>query len=190
MKTVSINEVVFKKIIEGTKRCIAQGDDYDKAMQLIKVVVKTESITAYACDGYRAARVEVRNAHPIDKEFEFFIKPIGFKVSKRGINVVDIELVRQKAFVEIPTEYGTVKYGFTQPLKGYSFDIEKFYEEARKSDYNVGLTPRYVEDALKAIGGDCMVFKAKENNMKPIILVREEDNVLNEQLILPRHLEV
>ena len=103
-------------------------------------------------DGYRAARVEIKNTCPIDEEFTCYIKPITVKVSKSGINSVVIEQTGEKTFVEVATEYGVLRYGFDIP-RGDFVDIEKIYIEARQHDRNVGIQPRYVIDALKALNG-------------------------------------
>lgn len=68
MKRVEINEMQFKRLIDGVKHCISK-DTSRPILQYIQIVVKHDTITAYALDGYRAGRVEIKNTYPIDEEF-------------------------------------------------------------------------------------------------------------------------
>lgn len=190
MKRVEINEISFKKLIDGVKRCVAK-DETRPIMQYIQFVVKHDTITAYATDGYRAGRVEISNKCPIDEEFTCLIKPFTVKVSKRGINPVVIEQAGEKTFVEVVTEYGVLRYGFNIPT-GKFIDIEKVYVNARPHDRELGVQPRYVIDALKALSGiqtagsvSYAVLESMENNKMPFIIRAKGDGIINEQLILP-----
>lgn len=190
MKRVGINEIQFKRIIDGVKHCVEKSD-YRPILQYIQIKVAADTITAYALDGYRAARVEIKNTCPIDEEFTCYIKPITVKVSKGGINPVFIEQTDEKTFVEVVTEYGVLRYGFDIPQGDY-VDIEKIYIGARQHDRNVGIQPRYVIDALKALNGIerngagyQAVIESKEDNKSPFIIRAKCDGVTNEQLILP-----
>lgn len=190
MKRVEINEIIFKKLIDGVKHCVSKGDSRS-ILQYIQIKVKTDTITAYALDGYRAGRVEIKNACPIDEEFTCLIKPFTVKTSKNGINPVVIEQSDKKTFVEVMTEYGVLRYGFDIPNDEF-FDIEKVYAAARPHDRELGLRPRYVIDALKALngidycgGGYRAVFEIKENNKEAFIIRVKNEDITNEQLILP-----
>lgn len=190
MKRVEINELKFKSLIDGVKHCVSKNGCLP-ILEYIQIKVKPDTITAYAIDGYRAARVEIKNTFPIDEEFTCLIKPITVKVSKRGINPVVIEHTDENTFVEVITEYGVLRYGFAVP-SGEFTDIEKIYENARQHDRKLGLQTRYVIDALKALkginhisGGDYAVFESKENNTQPFIIRAKNDGIINEQLILP-----
>lgn len=57
MKRVEINEIQFKRLIDGVKHCVEKSD-YRPMLQYIQIKVKSDSITAYALDGYRAARIK------------------------------------------------------------------------------------------------------------------------------------
>lgn len=190
MKRVEINEIIFKKLIDGVKHCVSK-DDSRPILQYIQIKVKTDTITAYALDGYRAGRVEIKNTCPIDEEFTCLIKPFTVKTSKNGTNPVVIEQSDKKTFVEVMTEYGVLRYGFDIPNDEF-FDIEKVYAAARPHDMELGLRPRYVIDALKAlngidycVGGYRAVFEIKENNKKAFIIRAKNEDITNEQLILP-----
>lgn len=190
MKRVEINELQFKRLIDGVKHCVAK-DNYRPILQYIQIKVAADTITAYALDGYRAARVEVKNTCPIDEEFTCYIKPLTVKVSKRGINPVVIELTDGKTFIEAATDCGVIKYGFTVP-QGDFVDIEKIYADSRPHDRELGIPPRYVIDALKALNGIdyCggsyrAIWESKENSKTPFIIRVKGDGIINEQLILP-----
>lgn len=192
MKRVEINELQFKSLIDGVKHCVAK-DDSRPILRYIQIVVKYGTITAYALDGYRAGRVKIKNTYPIDEEFTCYINPLTVKVSKRGVNPVVIEQTDKKTFVEVMTEYGILRYGFNNPTEKF-FDIEKTYVDARRHDRALGVNPRYVIDALKALKGisptpmrgeSFVVFESKKNNKKAFIIRAKNGNVTNEQLILP-----
>lgn len=190
MKRVEINEIQFKRLIDGVKHCVEKSD-YRPILQYIQIKVAADTITAYALDGYRAARVEIKNTCPIDEEFTCYIKPITVKVSKGGINSVVIEQTREKTFVEVATEYGVLRYGFTMP-QGDFVDVEKVFAGARPHDRELGMQPRYVIDALKALNGidHCggsyrAIWESKENSKTPFIIRAKGDGITNEQLILP-----
>lgn len=59
MKRVEINEIQFKLLIDGVKHCVEKSD-YRPILQYIQIKVAADTITAYALDGYRAARVEIK----------------------------------------------------------------------------------------------------------------------------------
>ena len=190
MKRVEINELQFKRLIDGVKRCVTK-DNYRPIFQYIQIKVKTDTITAYALDGYRAGRVEIENTCPIDEDFTCLIKPFTVKVSKLGINPVVIEQAGEKTFVEVVTEYGALRYDFDIPTDE-PFDVEKVYAAARPHDRELGLRPRYVIDALKALNGIdyCggsyrAILESKENSKEPFIIRVKGDGIINEQLILP-----
>ena len=90
------------------------------------------------------------------------------------------------------TEYGVLRYGFDIPNDKF-IDIEKVYAAARPHDRELGLSPRYVIDAMKALNGICLfgggksyaVFDSKENNKEAFIIRAKNENITNEQLILP-----
>lgn len=190
MKKVIINELQFKRLIDGVKHSVAT-DNIRPVLQYIQIKVTADIITAYSLDGYRASRVEIKNDCPIDEEFTCYIKPLTVKVSKRGINPVVVEQSDEKTFVEVITEYGIARYGFTAP-KAEFIDVEKIYENSRPHDRELGLNPRYIIDALKSLSGiqrmgsrSCAVFESKENNKTAFIIRAKNDDIVNEQLILP-----
>lgn len=190
MKKVEINELQFKRLMDGVKHSVAT-DCTRPVLQYIQIKVTAHTITAYSLDGYRASRVEIKNDFPIDEEFTCYIKPLTVKVSKRGTNPVIIEQSDEKSFVELITEYGIVRYTFTTP-KDKFIDVEKVYETARPHDRELGLNPRYLIDALRSLNGvqrigsqSCAVFETKENNHTAFIIRAKNDDIVNEQLILP-----
>lgn len=190
MKRVEINELQFKKMMDGVKHCVSKYDSRP-ILEYIQIKVKPDTITAYALDGYRAALVEIKNTFPTDQEFTCYIRPLTVKVSKRGTNPVVIECTDENTFVDVVTEYGLLRYGFTVP-SGEFPNLEKIYENARQHDRELILQPRYVIDALKALSGivhaggvSCAVLESKENNLEPFIIRAKTKIFSCEQLILP-----
>ncbi len=190
MKRVEINELHFKSLVNGVKNCVAR-DDSRPVLKYIQIKVKHDTITAYALDGYRAGRVEIKNTYKIDEEFTCLIKPFTFKVSNRGTNLVVIEQSDEKTFVEITTEYGVIRYGFDIPTDKF-YDVENIYADARQHDRDLGVRSQYVIDAMRSLtginsisGGSMVVIEGKENNKRPFIIRAKNDYVTNEQLILP-----
>ena len=190
MKRVEINEILFKKLIDGVKHCVSK-DGYRPVLRYIQIKVKPDTITAYALDGFRAGKVEIKNTCPIDEEFTCYVRPLTLKISKRRTNSVVIEQSGEKTFVEVMTEYGVLRYGFDIPNEEF-FDIEKVYAAARPHDRELGMQSRYVIDALKALnginhisGGSYAVLEIKENNKEAFIIRAKNENITNEQLILP-----
>lgn len=189
MKRVEINEIQFKKMIDGVKYCVA-CDNSRPVLKYILIKVKSDTITAYALDGYRAGRVEIKNDYPIDEEFTCFIKPFTVKVSKNGVCPVIIEQSDKKTFVEVVTEYGVLRYGFNIPTDKFP-DIEKVYSVARSHDRELGMQPRFIIDAMKSLKGisaertDYVIFESKENNKEAFIIRSAGKDIVNEQLILP-----
>ena len=190
MKRVEINELQFKKMMDGVKHCVWR-DEYRPELQYIQIKVGFDEVTAYALDGYRAGRVEIKNTCPIDEEFTCYIKPFAVKTSKRGINPVVIEQTDNKTFVELITEYGVARYGFTAPPDKF-IDVEKIFADNRQHDRELAVQPRLVIDALKALSGivhvggvSCAVLESKENNLEPFIIRAKNKDFSCEQLILP-----
>ena len=81
MNRVEIEQNTFKKMLEGVKHAVAT-DDCRPLLQFIKVVVTKTTVTLYALDGFRAAKIQI--AKESESEFTCFIKPLTFKPIKRG----------------------------------------------------------------------------------------------------------
>lgn len=186
---IAINEITYKKIIDGVKHCVS-NDESRKVLQYINIKVTPETITAYALDGFRAARVQVKAKNPEITEFECFIKPIAYKPSKQGLNPVWLEYDGNNAYIEVMTEYGKVRYCFIQPTEK-GIDIEKIYKDNKAHDREICFNAVYGAQALKALASTSLsvhrevVFESKNNNITPFIIRAESDNYINEQLILP-----
>ena len=195
MKRVEINESDFKVLMDGVKHCVSK-DNSRPILKYVQIKVKRDSITAYALDGYRAGRVQVKNDYSIEEEFTCLIKPLDVKVSKSEIHPVVIEQLDEKTFVEFITEYGILKYGFDIPNEEF-FDIEKVYAAARPHDRELGVSPRFIIDAMKSlsqtnqiIGERHVVFESKESGIEAFIIKTENKGTTNEQLILPMRINI
>lgn len=188
MKIV-INELLFVKMIESVKHCISK---YDKRTELmfIKLKISKDKATAYACDGYRAARTTILLSQEAETEFECYIKPIKVKPSRSGVNPVVIEYDNNVATVEVITEYGKVKYCFEQ-FKGNYIDLDKIYQAASACDRKIGMSPEYVKQALTALSqvknryDKGVIFECQDSKIGSFVIWAKGDGCISEQLILP-----
>lgn len=140
MKRVAITDTAFATLIDGVKNSLDK-EIYRPELSYIKLVVKEDEITAYSCDGYSAAKVTVPNLNPIDEEFECLIKPIAVKPSKGRPQDIIVEVVDGDTYVEVPVEYGKLKYCFTPPNDKF-VNIEKIIENTDKNDtYTIHVQP-------------------------------------------------
>ena len=188
MKRVEINEEKFKQMMKIAKACVAH-EDIRPQLKYIQLKVEGKLLTAYSLDGYRASKVEIE----LDSEFEAFtcfIKPMTIKTSKQKLQNVIVEFDDKYAYVEVSTDYGKLKYTFTQP-DGSFIDIEKIYRENKEHDREHAIKASYLADAAKALSnislyrGQCVVIESKEDVVKPIIIRAKGCGIKSEQLILP-----
>lgn len=185
---VEINELLFKKMIDCVKHCVSK-EKYRPVLQYIQIKVERDTITAYALDGYRAAKTQITLSEPNEVEYTCFIKPFPFKPSKRGINPVVIESSENITFVEVITEYGKIRYSFDKP--DGEFDIAKIYTENKDHDRELGMSAYYVSQACRALQNitdfrtNLVVLETRENNLRPFIIRAKGEGITSEQLILP-----
>lgn len=163
MKRVAITDAAFATLIDGVKNSL-NNDMYRPELSYIKLVVKKDEITAYSCDGYSAAKVTVPNLNPTDEEFECFIKPITVKPSKGCPQDIIVEVINGDTYVEVPVEYGKLRYCFTQPEDKF-VNIEKIIESTDKNDtYTIHVQPALLTalliKALKAAQKDEQVCES------------------------------
>jgi DNA polymerase III sliding clamp (beta) subunit (PCNA family) len=185
---VEINEILFKQMIDGVKHCVGK-EDYRPILQYIQIAVKDDTVTAYALDGYRAGKTQIKLKEPNADKFICFIKPFPFKPLKNGINTVVIETGDNNTYVEVITEFGKVRYSFKYP-EGKYIDIEKIFEENKDHDRELGMSAHYVAQACRALQNianhrSFVVLETKENNLRPFIIRAKGEGITNEQLILP-----
>ena len=187
MKIV-IQETMFDTLLKGVAKSVA-ADDYRRELKFIKIVVKKDSLAAYSCSGYTAARV-IYDLESNEAEFTCYIKPIPFKASKSGANSVTIELTEGVASVEVPTEYGTLRYSFDQP-KEWSVDIEKVFTDAKQHDREVGVNAVYVARALKMLASTSLdrnklaIIESKDSKTGAFCIRASRKGFACDQLILP-----
>lgn len=187
MKRVEIYEDKFIQMMKIVKHCIAR-DDTRPVLKFIKLSVAGKTLTAYALDGYRASKVEIELESEFE-EFACYIKPIAIKASKNALQKVSIEYDGEHANIEIPTDYGKLKYTFDQPNSDF-IDVEKIYKDSREHDREHAINPVFLAEAAKAlaevsIGNHCAVIESKSNIVQPIIIRAKGEGIKSEQLILP-----
>ena len=185
MKKVVIADTAFATRIDGVKNSLSK-ETYRPELSYIKLVVKKDEITAYSCDGYSAAKVTVPNLNPIDEEFECFIKPIAVKPSKGRPQEISVEVINGDTYVEVPVEYGELRYCFTQPMTNY-VGIEKIIENADKNDtYTIHVQPALLIKALKAVQKTNKFVKVQfGDKLSPFIIKAKCGKTENWQIVLP-----
>ena len=191
MKTVKINDFMFKKILDGTKHCICKYGR--KQLEYIRIEVKANSIVAYALDGYRAARVVISCKQPNTDEFVCYIKPFSVKESKSGIGIVTLSLDEdtKEAFAEVDTEYGKLRYCFNQIGCEWDINIEEIFDSAKVHDREIAVNAAMIAQMFSAIShitsdrNNLCVIESKDARMQPFCITATDSDILCEQLILP-----
>lgn len=185
MKRVAITDAAFATLIDGVKNSLSK-DMYRLDLSYIKLVVKKDEITAYSCDGYSAAKVTAPNLNPIDEEFECLIKPIAVKPSKGRPQDIIVEVVDGDTYVEVPVEYGKLRYCFTQPEDKF-VNIEKVIENADKNDtYTIHVQPALLIKALKAAQKTNKYAEVQfGDKLSPFIIKAKCGETNNWQVVIP-----
>lgn len=185
MKRVAIVDTAFATLIDGVKNSL-NNDMCRPELSYIKLVVKKDEITAYSCDGYSAAKVTVPNLNPTDEEFECFIKPITVKPSKGRPQDIIVEVINGDTYVEVPVEYGKLKYCFTPP-KDIFVNIEKIIENADKNGtYTIHVQPALLIKALKAAQKTNKYAEVKfGDKLSPFIIKAKCGETNNWQVVIP-----
>lgn len=185
MKRVVITDTAFATLIDGVKNSLS-NDMYRPELSYIKLVVKKDEITAYSCDGYSAAKVTVPNLNPIDEDFECLIKPIAVKPSKGCPQDIIVEVINGDTYVEVPVEYGKLRYCFTQPEDKF-VNIEKVIESTDKNDtYTIHVQPALLIKALKAAQKTNKYVKVQfGDKLSPFIIKAKCGETNNWQVVLP-----
>lgn len=185
MKKVAITATAFATLIDGVKNSLSK-EIYRPELSYIKLVVKKDEITAYSCDGYSAAKVTVPDLSTIDEEFECFIKPIMVKPSKGRPQDIIVEVINGDTYVEVPVEYGKLRYCFTQP-KDIFVSIEKIIESTDKNDtYTIHVQPALLIKALKAAQKTNKYAEVKfGDKLSPFIIKAKCGETNNWQVVLP-----
>lgn len=185
MKRAAITDTAFATLIDGVENSLSK-DMYRPELSYIKLAVKKDEITAYSCDGYSAAKVTVPNLNPTDEEFECFIKPITVKPSKGCPQDIIVEVINGDTYVEVPVEYGKLKYCFTQP-KDIFVNIEKIIENTDKNDtYTIHVQPALLIKALKAAQKTNKYAEVKfGDKLSPFIIKAKCGETNNWQVVLP-----
>lgn len=182
MKEVKINEFIFKKLMDGVKNCTAKCDSRDW-INCIKLVIKKDSVTMYALDGYRAGKTQIMQNN--EDEFTCYFKPFNFKPLKAGVN--DVVIIFDKNIVTITTitEFGKTSYDFLQPSES-SFNIEQCFQDTQKDiSHRFGVKSNYLIQALRNAESEAII-EIPSNNESPFLVENlSEEVVKNTQLILP-----
>lgn len=188
-----IDAMQFKQIIDGVKHAVCT-DNSRPVLGFIKLDIKGDTITAYALDGYRLAKVVVTNTDlaPNNKdEFTALIRPIAIpkKVAELGAPV-EIEKNDNLVTVTMQTYDGKTVFNYDQPHSEF-IDAEKVIADAGTHDRELAANGKYVSDAMLAISksthdrNNCAIIQTKENNCKAFIIKGKGKGIDVTQLILP-----
>lgn len=190
---VLLDAMQFKQIMDGVKHAVCT-DNSRPILGYIKLDIKGETVTAYALDGFRLAKVVVTNTvhAPSNKdEFTVFIKPIT--VPKKTTDMlfpVEIEKDDDIVTVSMQTPDGKMVFNYTQPNAEF-VDAEKIIADAEEHDRELSANGKYVTDATLAIAKSthdrncCAVIQTKENNCQAFIIKGKGEGIDVTQLILP-----
>lgn len=188
MSSILLDAAQFKKMISSVKNCVS-SDTNRPVLSWIKLVIVPGSMTAYACDGYRAARYVFRS-EKIEETFTTYIKPLNYAINLRLINEVLISSDSNTSIVSVPTEWGSLDYTFQiTRLKGERFvDIDGFFGRAK--DRAVRLDARLLSGLCLCFSGtalsDSYLTMYSENDSgQPVFFHREDKDSKLDCLLLP-----
>ncbi len=188
-----LDAMQFKQIMDGVKHAVCT-DNSRPVLGYIKLDIKGETVTAYALDGYRLAKVVITNTNlaPNNKdEFSVLIRPIAIpkKVADLGLPI-EVEKDGNIVTVTVQTYDGKNVFNFDQPHAEF-IDAEKVIADAGAHDRELAANGKYVSDAMLAISksthdrNNCAIIQTKENNCKAFIIKGNGEGIDVTQLILP-----
>ena len=186
---IYINETMFGKMLKAMKNGVAK-DSFRPEYNFMKIKVEGTTVTVYTCDGYTGAKMTFKARETEGEDFECYIKPIPFKASKNGCNVVALSLEEDKAILELPTEYGTLTYRFGQNIK-WSFDADKIFANMESHDREVGIDTAIMARIMRSFSSvssdrnNLAVIESKENNKQGFRIRAKEKGFTLEQFIMP-----
>ena len=186
---IEINEVMFKKMMKAVKGAVAKYDTRP-GLDYIKINVSGGIVTASSCDGITGAEMRFKALSCDCEGFDCFIKPIDFKASKSGKNIVTIERLENAAIVETPEAYGTITYNFEQPTS-IAYDYDEIFSKLKNHDREVGVNSTIMQRVMQAIANvsntrlKVAVIESKENPKEGFCIRTIDDDFTFEQFILP-----
>ena len=189
MEKIIIEETQFEEILKGvSKSCSC--DDWRPELKYIRFLVNDGEMTAYALNGWIAAKVSVPFTTQPGESVEFYILPIKFKASKNGGRNVEITINDNIVSVTVPTDYGNLAYQFAQP-KPWTIKIDSIFADAGEHDREIGVNANLMIKCLKAISETSLdtkrlaIIESKPSKTKSFIIRSSRKGFTNEQLILP-----
>lgn len=183
----------FKQIMDGCKHAVST-DNSRPILGYIKLDIKGETITAYACDGFRLAKVVVTNTvHAASNKEEFiaYIKPLT--VPKQTVDMIfPIEIIKDDNIVTVSMQTGDGKteFSFEQPNSEF-VNAESVIAAALEHDREVAVNAAYIATAMKAIAkaitdkNNLAIMHSKADPTKAIVIKGEGEGIDITQLVLP-----
>lgn len=187
-----IEAIQLKKIITGTKYAV--GDESRPMLSYIKLDIKKDRVTGYACNGFCLAKVVVENTAHIENnedEFTAYIKP--FTVPKSTVDMIfPVEITNEDGVVTVAmqTKDGKTELSFPQP-SGDFIDAERLIADAEAHDRKLAVNGVFVAGAMKAIAGaindknNLAIIETKEDNNRAFLIKGKGECVDVTQLVLP-----
>lgn len=188
-----LDAMQFKQIMDGVKHAVST-DNSRPILGYIKLDIKGETITAYACDGFRLAKVVVTNTvHAASNKEEFiaYIKPLT--VPKQTVDMIfPIEISKDDNIVTVSMQTGDGKteFSFEQPNSEF-VNAESAIAAALEHDREVAVNAAYIATAMKAIAkaitdkNNLAIMHSKADPTKAIIIKGEGEGIDITQLVLP-----
>lgn len=189
MKKIILGETQFEEILKAVSKSCS-FDDFRPELKYIRFLINDGELTAYALNGWIAARVSIPFTTQPKEAVEFYILPIKFRASKNGGRNVEITLDDNIVSVALPTEYGNLVYKFVQP-KPWTIKIDSIFTDAREHDREIGVNANLMIKCLKAISETSLdtnrlaIIESKPSKTKAFIIRASRKGFTNEQLILP-----
>lgn len=178
----TIEAMAFNRLI-GAVKAFASRTNSRPALTMIQLhfSAQDKKATAYATDGYRAAK-ECALCYTVDEDFSVLVSAPPLKAKSNSI--VEVELDGDVAYIS----FGEVRFRNKQPTNE-PFDVEKFISDVvvRKNVNVLGVNADYLIDALKSLKASGATARHPViiefgGPHEPIVLRTDSDN---QKVVLP-----
>lgn len=191
---VTISEITFEKLLNATKNIVGKNDPRD-SLNHIKLIVKKDSITAFACDGYRVSKITF--AAQSEDEFVVWFKPFPFKASKSGNKFVKIELFDKYVLFSVQNEIYEEQV-YRMPKKDFQEQIYSSVENliSIKREQKIAVNAKILKDALNAVSSvtldynKTVIIRTVTDDPKVSLLAQTKDTEFDfQQIVLPLRID-
>ncbi len=149
MKKIIINEKDFANAIRVCVTSVSKDDTKD-TFKRIKFEASAGKVIFYSCDGYSACKVTVNALNNDFEDFDGYVRPIKFKLSKTRTLNVTIERETTNTLLTLPNELYEVTYKFSN-AGGY-IDVRKLFNGyVEDNSLNVNVDAVRLNKMIKAL---------------------------------------